>query len=269
MPSVVQKAETPNAQILEIISRVAMDPAADISKMERLLALYREIESLNAERAFNEALQAVQTEMPRILRDAYNEQTKSAYARLETINDALVPVYTRHGFSLSFSTGHTDMADHLLVTCRVSHSAGHSRDYEYPSPIITAGIKGNTNMTRTHASGSALSYGRRYLTLLIFNATLTNDKQDDDGNGASEKIEVVTIGAVRMRKIVDGMLQAVQLEDGPGLLQIVDELTTEEQLIVWNEFRSWERSDIKKLLHAARSVAEPHQDTNEETSNDA
>jgi hypothetical protein len=236
-----------------MISKAASDPNVDIDKLERLMSLYQQVEAMKAEKAFNAALQAVQAEMPRITRDAENTQTHSTYAKLETINTALIPVYTRNGFSLSFGTGKTDAPDHIMVTCRVSHVGGHTRDYEYPSPITTEGFKGTAMMTKTHASGSALSYGRRYLTLMIFNATMADE--DDDGNAATEKPEPIKIGPKRLRVIVDGLLRAVEIQDGPGLMQIVDELETEEQMFTWTQLRSWERSAIKKLLSEAREAA--------------
>jgi hypothetical protein len=242
-----------SGQILDIISRVATDPNADIDKMERLMVMYQQVEAMKAEKAFNAALQAVQAEMPSITRDAENKQTKSTYAKLETVNKALIPVYTTHGFSLSFGTGQTAIPDHVLVTCRVSHIGGHTRDYEYASPITMTGIQGNAMMTRAHATGSALSYGRRYLTLLIFNATMADE--DDDGNAATEKAEQIKIGPKRLRVIVDGLLRAVEIQDGPGLMQIVDELETEEQMFTWTQLRSWERSAIKNLLSEAREAA--------------
>lgn len=48
------------------------------------------------------------------------------------------------------------------------------------------GIKGNANKTATHGFGSTISYGRRYLTLLVFNITLTNE--DNDGNTAQDTL---------------------------------------------------------------------------------
>lgn len=246
-------------QILEIINRVAMDPNADIEKMERLLVMYQSIQRDKAEREFNAALQAVQAEMPSIKRDADNKQTSSTYARLESINAALIPVYTKHGFSLSFGTK-PGGESFINVTCRVSHVAGHTRDYDYPSPIVTTGIKGNAMMTPTHASGSALSYGRRYLTCLIFNVVLTNE--DDDGNKASPRAEPAKIGPKRKRKIIEDMLKAVEKQDGVGLLQVVDELESDEQLAIWSELRSYERADIKKLLNEARAAAGMRPDDN-------
>jgi hypothetical protein len=247
---------TESAQVLEIINRVAMDPNADIDKMERLLAMYQEIQKGKAEREFNGALQSVQAEMPSIRRDAENKQTHSTYAKIETINAALIPVYTRHGFSLSFGTEQAEQPEHIKIVCNVSHVSGHTRKYEYDSPITTVGIQGNAMMTRTHASGSALSYGRRYLTLMIFNATLTDE--DDDGNQATPKEEPPKIGPKRLRKIIDGMLDCLSRQDGPGLSEIADELEADEKDVVWRQLRSWERSAIKALLNQQASVTDPN-----------
>src|SRR5262249_39252909 len=49
-------------------------------------------------------------------------------------------------------------------------------------PADGKGPKGGDVMSRTHATGSALSYARRYLLLMIFNISVGGD--DDDGNRA-------------------------------------------------------------------------------------
>jgi hypothetical protein len=51
-------------------------------------------------------------------------------------------------------------------------------------PADGKGAKGGDVMTRTHATGSALSYGMRYLLKMIFNVAVGED--DDDGNDADE-----------------------------------------------------------------------------------
>jgi hypothetical protein len=172
------------ANILEIVSRAAADPNIDVAKTEKLLEMYERISAKNAEVAFNLAMKASQEEMPKILRNKENQQTNSRYADLEQVNAAIVPVYTKHGFSLSFGTADCPIAGHFRITCLVSHIGGHSRSYQADVPIDMTGMKGNQNKTATHGFGSTMSYGRRYLTLLVFNITLTNE--DKDGNQSAE-----------------------------------------------------------------------------------
>lgn len=166
--------------IAAVIDRAARDKSVDIDKLERLLAMKERIDARAAEAAFNESMKFAQEEMPNIFRDAKNSHTNSRYARLESVNNAVVPVYTRHGFSLSFGTAECPRPGFYRVTCIVSHIAGHSRSYQCDIPDDGQGAKGNANKTATHAFGSTMSYARRYLTLLIFNLTLTNE--DDDAN---------------------------------------------------------------------------------------
>lgn len=189
------------SSIMAIITRAATDPSVDVEKIERLSGVYERMMSRNAEQAFNEAMKAAQIEMPRILRDAKNGSTNSRYARLETITREINPVVTKHGFSMSFGTDDSTLAGHYRVTCHVSHTAGHSRDYHVDVPADIAGAKGNQNKTATHGFGSTMSYGRRYLTLLIFNISLVNE--DDDARAATSG-EVVTQAQIdKLREFLD------------------------------------------------------------------
>lgn len=188
MNAIVQRQEPQSdaTALIQVIERAASNPSIDVEKMERLLAMQERILTRNAEVSFNTAMRAAQEEMPKVLRNKRNDQTNSKYADLEKVNDAIVPVYTRHGFSLSFGTADSPLEGHIRLTCLVSHIEGHSRPYQCDMPLDMAGLKGNQNKTATHAHGSTMSYGRRYLTLLIFNVTLTNE--DTDGNKSTDKI---------------------------------------------------------------------------------
>lgn len=168
------------SNLMAVIERAAKDPTIDITKMERLLAMQERIVARHAEEEFNAAMSAAQQEMPRVKRDAKNPQTQSKYARLETLNETAIPIYTKHGFSLSFGTADCPVADNLRITCVVSHRGGHSRNYQLDLPNDCLGPKGLPSKTKVHGAGSTFSYGRRYLTLLIFNITLSDE--DDDGN---------------------------------------------------------------------------------------
>jgi len=173
------------AQIIDLIGRMASDPKSDIDKMERLMAMHERVLERDAEKAFNVAMQAAQAEMPQILRTKKNESTNSKYALLEVIDKVTKPIITKHGFSMSFGTDDCPQDGHYRVTCIVSHSDGFSRKYNADVPADGVGPKGTRNKTPTHAFGSAMSYGRRYLKCMIFDIATT----DDDGNGASQNYD--------------------------------------------------------------------------------
>lgn len=179
------RTEPKPVDMLQVIAAASANPEVDVEKLERLLAIREKELARIAENEFHVSMRECQAEIPLIFRDAVNEHNRSRYARLETVNDRVVPVYTRHGFSLSFGTAETPLEGFIRLTCRVSHIGGHSRDYQADLPLDGAGAKGNANKTGVQAFGSTVSYGRRYLTLLIFNVTLTNE--DVDGRIPGER----------------------------------------------------------------------------------
>lgn len=174
--------------ILAVIERAASDPNVDVDKMERLMGMYERISAKNAEQAFNEAMNEAQTKVGRVAADASNPQTRSKYASYAALDRVLRPVYTEHGFSLSFDTGEGAPPEYVRVVCYVSHKAGHTRNYHVDIPADGKGAKGNDVMTKTHAVGSGMQYGMRYLLKFIFNVAIG---EDDDGNAATA-VERVT-----------------------------------------------------------------------------
>jgi len=165
---------------MEMLDRILSDPQASTDKLEKVMDMAERWEANQARKAFSDAMSAAQAEIQPVARDAYNSHTKSRYARLETISRAINPIITKYGFAMSFGTANSPFEGHYRVTCEVTHCDGHSKQYHVDMPAETTGFKGGANKTPTHAFGSAMSYGRRYLTLLIFNIAT----EDDDGQAA-------------------------------------------------------------------------------------
>lgn len=179
---VAPKVLNEGATLINAIAQAATNPNVDVEKMERLWAMHEKIAARDAEQAFNDSMTKAQADMGRISADASNPQTRSQYASYAQMDRYLRPVYTRNGFSLSFNTDKSLRDECIRVICYVSHNAGHTRTYSVDMPADGKGAKGGDVMTKTHASGSAMSYGMRYLLKLIFNVAIGED--DDDGNGA-------------------------------------------------------------------------------------
>ena len=57
----IAPAQDQHAALLQVIARAAADPAVDIDKMERLLAMQERVMERNAEAAFNDAMRAAQS----------------------------------------------------------------------------------------------------------------------------------------------------------------------------------------------------------------
>jgi hypothetical protein len=183
-----QPAMSESTSLMNMIERAARDPSVDIGKMRELLAMRKELAGEAAKQAYTEAMMQAQTEMRPIAADATNPQTRSKYASLAKLDRALRPIYTKHGFAISFNTGDGAPTEHVRVVAKVSHISGHTEDYHIDMPADGKGAKGGDVMTKTHAVGSGVAYGQRYLTKMIFNVAVG---PDDDGNLASKKPDAV------------------------------------------------------------------------------
>lgn len=168
---------------VSIFERLAKDPAVDVAKLEKLMELQERAQARDAKALFVSAMAAAQSEMKAVAADANNPQTRSRYASYEALDRALRPIYSRHGFALSYDTDDSPKPEHVRVMCEVMHIGGHSKTYHADMPADGKGAKGGDVMTKTHAVGSAMSYGQRYLLKGIFNVRV--GEEDDDGNAAS------------------------------------------------------------------------------------
>lgn len=194
-------AQSPTAEIFSMIDRASRDPNVDIEKFERLMAMQERQDSKRAETAFNIAMKDAQSEMGTVGADANNPQTKSKYATYAKLDSVLRPIYTRHGFSLSFDEDDSPKPDHIRVVCYVAHEAGHTRTYRKDMPADGKGAKGGDVMTKTHAAGAAASYGARYLLKGIFNIAV--GEEDKDGNAPSGQTTISEEQVIILRELIE------------------------------------------------------------------
>lgn len=160
--------------------QTAIEKGMAVDNLGKLMDLQERWERNRAAEAYAEAMNLCQQEMPVVVRDAKNSHTQSRYARLETVNQTIRPIYTKHGFSISFGEADSPVAGNMRVVADVHHIAGHTRQYHCDVPLDGTGVKGNAMMTGTQGKGSTLSYGKRYLICAIFNVTIADE--DNDGN---------------------------------------------------------------------------------------
>ncbi len=190
-----QKITTPENQqssFFESIERLAANPNVGVAKIKQLMEMNEHILDRNAEQEFNAAMTRAQNQIEFVVENKWNDQTKSNYANLKGVLLSAKPIYTSAGFSLMFYEGETQKEDHKRVCVDIMHEGGHTKQKYGDFAIQTTGIAGKKMMTQIHGEGSAFSYGRRYLTCMIFNIP-TGD--DDDGNdaGKTEEIEYITV----------------------------------------------------------------------------
>lgn len=203
--------EASGSAMASMMERLALNPQVDVQKLEKLLEMQIQVRAIEAAQEYSAAMARVQMALPVVLKDAYNEQTKSPYATLGAIAAAIKPVYAREGFSISFTEGVTAKPDHVRVCATVRHRAGHQDERPFVDVAVDrAGLKGNDNKTLTHAEGSSFMYGRRYLTCMVFDVATGTD---NDGNGArpAEVISAEQVAAVEARIVAVGTSRPVFL----------------------------------------------------------
>lgn len=206
----VQKLPAPAEpkNMLAIIAAAAADPRVDVAKMKELLAIQREIEQAQEAREFNSALLAAQEEMPKIVKDRANEHTHSRYATLEKVSKEVDHIARKHGFSMSFGTDDSPLKDHYRIVCDLSHTAGCVRRYKIDLKSDDVGAKGTSNKTPVQGVGSTMSYGRRYLKVMMFDLIIVGEDSDGNKRGGPKEIEgerVVLITREQMTKVIEAV----------------------------------------------------------------
>ena len=187
-----------SATILQIIQQVAMSPAADIDKMERLMAMHERFQAQQAKQQYDEAMSRMQEELPVIgerggIRDK-SGRIQSTYALWEDINEMIKPVLAKHGFALSFRTPRNERG--IEVEGVLSHRGGHRETTSLVLPADTTGSKNGVQ-----AVASSVSYGKRYTAGALLNFTTTGE--DDDGNGAVVTPRVTSVQAAQLAELLD------------------------------------------------------------------
>jgi hypothetical protein len=181
---VPMQADPLNA-LVNVLERAMRDPSIDLDRMQQIMVMWERVNNRIAEQRFDEAMARAQQKIKAAFADSTNTQANSRYASHNAIDKVTRPHYTEQGIMLTFNTEEGAPPDCVRVTARASY-AGHSRIYRIDMPADGKGPKGGDVMTKTHATGSAIRYGIRYLLTMIWNVAVS-DETDDDGNAAGQR----------------------------------------------------------------------------------
>jgi ERF superfamily len=183
---------------MAMIERAVCNPDIDIEKLDRLLAWRDEEKARFAQEGYNRAMAAAQAEMEPVRTNCSNDQTRSRYASFAALDGAVRPIYSKLGFSLTFNTEPAPLPEQIRVVCTVRNGC-HTERHQLDMPVDGKGAKGGDVMTKTHAVGSGVTYGRRYLLGMVFNIAV---ERDDDGNAAGRKPGWQQVG-IAARQVVE------------------------------------------------------------------
>lgn len=175
-PEIVNSADP----MLAMIHRVCSDPNFPIDKMEKLIDMRNAELKRVAEIDFNRSFAEMQSQLPKVSTKHKNQQTNSKYAKIEDINEAVLPVLNQYGFGISFKILSQEK-DGVTVRAVLAHSGGHKESTDLYMPYDKSGAQGKINKTDIHATGSTITYAKRYAMCMLLDIS-TGD--DNDGNNA-------------------------------------------------------------------------------------
>jgi hypothetical protein len=211
--------------ILSLIEKVALEPQADVQKLERMMAMYERLKAKEAELAYNTAKGRILRKLAGIrivknravLYETEKEKPQKGtyeafkYAPLEEIDKHLRPLLAAEDMDLSYSDEPQEGGG-ILICGRLKHlPSGHYEDSFMPAPPDTTGGKSGVQ-----AVGSTNSFLRRYVACNIFNIVVVGD--DDDGAGG-------TIDEAQTKTILDLVNKA---KVGPKFLKYMKAQSIEE-----------------------------------------
>ncbi len=181
-PSGMEPTNQSHMQLIQKGYEVAIQNGAAMEVVQSILAEMRLQRDREEREAFNAALRRIQSKLKTISKRGWNPDTQSNFATTEDIDNEIQSLLQEEGMSLSFVPNTSDKPDMVLIVGTLSLGA-YSREYPLEMPADGKGAKGGGVMSRTHATGSAITYGKRYLKNMIFD--LRFKEIDNDGNKAS------------------------------------------------------------------------------------
>jgi len=200
LPAAAQEEST----LMNLIAKMASDPAADVPKLERLIALRNDEMARRAKAAYDVAFAEMKPHLPKVIKRHENTQTNSKYAKLGDINVEIDPILGKYGFGSSMKIMGQSKED-VTVMIRVTHAAGHTEETTIIMPLDNKGPNGTVNKTGPHALLSAIEYAKRGGLSALLNVSTGDDK---DGNQEQEHISVEQAVDLdtRLRKLGDDAL---------------------------------------------------------------
>lgn len=158
---------------LESAYQAVVDGNLDAEK----LSVLKDLLALNAARQFNEAFNALQTEMP-ILVATTIIPNRGKYLKYEDMWKHVGPLLTKHGFSVSYSNSYVE--NRIIEICHLSHIGGHTRSNSFAVRL------GGRADSETQADCKAATTAKRNALCNAINATIQQDCLTSEDDAAIE-----------------------------------------------------------------------------------
>lgn len=196
--AITAPAESPLMAAAALVQQA--DGKIDVDKLEALLKVQMQWEANEAKKAYVVAMAKFKENPPEILKDksvsyavANKSPTNYKHASLHNVATKINAELSKHGLNASWVTSQDNGS--VKVTCKITHTQGHSEETCLSAPPDLTGSK-----NAIQAIGSTVNYLERY-TILALTGLAAAD-QDDDGRGAAPQ-EGKTTKKDEQNKLVD------------------------------------------------------------------
>lgn len=217
----LKEVQSEAQSMLALIEMAAANKDVDPAKLHSLLDAQERFLDRKARDAYNEALEWVIAQMPRIVKNkkVLYEVTKGkpsdgmkeafSYATLEDIDKIIAPLLKTAKLRGSFTTREREGGGAVVIS-KLTHALGHSETCELPLPIDTSGGKNNVQ-----GMGSTFSYGRRYGICALLNIVVIGDDDDAQSAEAVTTEQAVEIDLYITKSAVDKarFLKTLKVDD--------------------------------------------------------
>ena len=180
----------PADPMVSMIERIALDPNADLAKLEKMLEMKERLEEREARRAFDRAMAEAKSDIPPILKtgtvdytNSKGERTHFKHETLDGIAAIVDPILSQHGLSYRYRAKQEN--GNLFVTCIVAHRDGFSEE-----TTLQGGPDSGAGKNNYQAMGSAATYLQRYTLKLALGLSASKDTDSVSSGPDAETITV-------------------------------------------------------------------------------
>lgn len=201
------------------------------------------------------ALVNAQREMENPGFDSQNPHFRSKYASLLAVCEAVIPVFNKHGISVTQWPLCEAVGDKMFAGCKtvLTHDTGERMEETCLLPLDKA---------NAHGAGSCITYARRYSLMAV--AGVVGD-EDDDANASVDSVRryapsptsdarenISAAQLAKVEQIANSALDAFTAGLPEEVYKIVHEnaLDSEEKLALWTYFDRTQRTTLKKIHDA-------------------
>lgn len=210
VPTSTELARTEQPSMLQAVMQAAMNPDLDPERIEKFLAMAKDLDQEKKRQEFNVAFAAAFSEISQIKISKNGEiyypgknggaGSVIKFIRHDDLSRAIKPALAAHGLTATYSAEIVATPPKIVTVLTIIHANGYSREWRsIPLPMVDSG--GGKNDVQ--GAGSVSTYGRRYVTIQAFD--IVAEGADDDGTLGQGSPLITADQEIKISEILDAL----------------------------------------------------------------